>query len=127
LFAERAHNKGLELACRIAPALPAAVVGDPHRVRQVLCNLVSNAIKFTEAGDVSIEVVPAGESACAAESVLRFSVRDTGVGIHPEVRARLFQPFSQADNSTTRKFGGTGLGLAIVKQLTEMMGGTVGM
>jgi two-component system, sensor histidine kinase and response regulator len=126
LLAERAQAKGLELTCRTDAAVPAAVSGDPHRVRQVLTNLISNAIKFTERGEVSVtvDVVAQGESMLAR--CLRYTVKDTGIGIAPDTLARLFQPFLQADSSTTRKFGGTGLGLAIVRQLAEMMGGVAG-
>ncbi len=125
LFAESAQGKGLELISRIAPDTPQAVIGDPHRVRQVLSNLVSNAIKFTQHGEVVIE---AGiRTGSADRSELGFTVRDTGIGISEEAQSRLFSAFNQADNSTTRHFGGTGLGLAISKQLAEMMGGAIGM
>jgi signal transduction histidine kinase/DNA-binding response OmpR family regulator len=125
LFAESAQGKGLELISRIAPDTPQAVIGDPHRVRQVLSNLVSNAIKFTQHGEV---VVEAGiRTGPADRNELGFTVRDTGIGISEEAQSRLFSAFNQADNSTTRHFGGTGLGLAISKQLAEMMGGAIGM
>ena len=125
-WAEPAQGKHLELVCRIAPDVPDAVWGDPHRVRQGIGNLVSNAVKFTEAGDIVISVGVQRDAHGAAHS-LRFSVRDTGPGIALAAQSRLFQSFSQADNSTTRKFGGTGLGLAITRQLAELMGGDVGM
>ena len=123
LFAERAFHKGLELIVSIDPAVPAALRGDPFRLGQVLTNLVSNAIKFTERGEITLSVQ------CMTiqneRVVLRFAVTDTGIGISPEQRERLFKPFSQADLSTTRKYGGTGLGLAISRRLVEMMGGQI--
>ena len=125
-WAEPAQGKHLELVCRIAPDVPDAVWGDPHRVRQGIGNLVSNAVKFTETGDIVISVAVQRDAHGAPHS-LRFSVRDTGPGITLAAQSRLFQSFSQADNSTTRKFGGTGLGLAITRQLAELMGGDVGM
>jgi len=130
LLAQRAHAKGLEIACHIHNEVPTAVRGDPHRLRQVLTNLVGNAIKFTEQGEVVIEVQnhpadSAPSTTCA--QMLRFAVRDTGIGLLPEAQARLFQPFVQADGSTTRKYGGTGLGLAISKQLITVMEGQIGV
>jgi two-component system, sensor histidine kinase and response regulator len=131
LFAERAHSKGLELSCRIAPNIPEAARGDPSRIRQVLGNLVGNAIKFTGQGDVVIDVSLAGnadmliDKANGAPFRIHFSVRDTGIGISADVLPKLFQAFSQADGSTTRKYGGTGLGLIISKQLVELMGGNI--
>jgi PAS domain S-box-containing protein len=123
LLAERAHAKGLELACSIPPSLPTQVRGDPLRLGQVLTNLVGNAIKFTDEGSVVIRVAGADET---ADSVtIRFEVTDTGVGISPEAQSRIFDEFAQADGSTTRKHGGSGLGLAISKQLVEMMGGEI--
>ena len=119
LLAEAAQRKGLEFGCRMAADLPQSVRGDPVRLRQILTNLVNNAIKFTERGEVVVDV------RCGDGERVRLSVSDTGIGIAPEAAATLFQPFRQADNSTSRKFGGTGLGLAIVKQLAEMMGGSV--
>jgi two-component system, sensor histidine kinase and response regulator len=127
LFAERAHKKGIQMSYRTAREIPPAVWGDVHRVRQVLTNLVSNAIKYTDAGEVAIELsVEAGTGVESAERRLHFAVRDTGVGVPPEARDRLFKAFNQADTSTTRKYGGTGLGLAIVRQLAELMGGRAG-
>jgi signal transduction histidine kinase/CheY-like chemotaxis protein/HPt (histidine-containing phosphotransfer) domain-containing protein len=126
LLASSAHAKGLELVCQIDDDVPAVVGGDPGRLRQVLVNLVGNAIKFTERGEVGITVkyAPDGKaSAPAGSCVLHFAVRDTGIGIDPEARGRMFKAFTQADGSTTRKFGGTGLGLVISKRLVEMMGG----
>ena len=128
LLAGRAHAKGLELLCDIDDDVPALVGGDSGRLRQVLMNLVGNAVKFTERGEVAVTVkrAPAGKALAPAGScVLLFSVRDTGIGIDPEARGRLFKAFAQADGSTTRRFGGTGLGLVICKQLVEMMGGEI--
>lgn len=125
LFAESAYGKGLELIARVASEMPQAVMGDPHRVRQVLCNLIGNAIKFTEKGEVVVDLgVRAGS---AGRDEVMFGVRDTGIGIPEDIQGRLFQKFNQADNSMTRRYGGTGLGLAINKQLVELMGGTIGM
>lgn len=119
----RAQEKGLEVAYLIPPEVPLELVGDPMRLRQILLNLVGNAVKFTEKGEVSIEARV--ESAVAREVTLQFSVRDTGIGISPEKRRLIFDAFSQGDSSTTRRFGGTGLGLAIVSELTAMMGGRI--
>ncbi len=131
-LATRAHKKGLELADHVSPDVPSGVVGDPHRLRQVIVNLVGNAIKFTERGEVVLDVSVApetqptgGDEPPATEVGLHFSVRDTGIGIAPEQQRKLFQAFSQADTSTTRKYGGTGLGLAISARLVEMMGGRI--
>ncbi len=123
LLADRAHAKGLELACLIPENVPTQVIGDSLRLQQVLTNLLSNAVKFTEYGDV-IMAVERLESE-RDQVLLRFSVRDTGIGIHAEALPHIFSSFSQADGSTTRKYGGTGLGLAISKQLVEMMGGKI--
>ena len=122
-LARRAHDKGLELACRIAPEVPDALVGDPARLRQVVVNLVGNAIKFTERGEVvvSVELLRLAD----LQVTLRFAVRDTGIGISPEKRLTIFEPFEQADGSTTRRYGGTGLGLAISAKLVTMMGGSI--
>jgi two-component system, sensor histidine kinase and response regulator len=123
LLAERAHVKGLDLACSIPADLVTQVKGDPLRLGQILTNLVGNAIKFTERGAVVIRV--AGVEETAKNATMRFEVSDTGAGISPEAQSRIFEEFAQADGSTTRKHGGSGLGLAISKQLVEMMGGTI--
>ncbi|MBA2720623.1 MAG: response regulator [Chloroflexi bacterium] len=129
LLAERAHAKGLELVSVIDANLPAVVRGDPGRLRQILTNLGGNAIKFTETGEVVVSIARGDDGPARSPDavVLRFAVTDTGIGIPDAARASLFQPFRQADMSTTRKFGGTGLGLSISKQLIEMMGGQVGV
>ncbi|MCI0362007.1 MAG: ATP-binding protein, partial [Planctomycetaceae bacterium] len=124
----RAADKGLELACRVAPAIPDRLIGDPGRLRQVIVNLVGNAIKFTERGEVVVEVTPdpaRGEKRSVGQARLRIAVSDTGVGIPPEQQKKVFEAFTQADTSTTRKYGGTGLGLAITARLIEMMGGRI--
>jgi TMAO reductase system sensor TorS len=118
----RARAKGLELRCEIDPSVPAAVRGDPVRLRQVLINLAGNAIKFTEAGEVVVRV-----AALALDGSLRFEVSDTGIGIAVEAQSQIFSAFTQADSFTTRKYGGTGLGLAICRQLVALMGGVIGV
>jgi PAS domain S-box-containing protein len=121
----QASEKGLSIHSSISPEIPALLRGDAHRLRQVLTNLCSNAIKFTERGGVTLNGVL---ESCSADAVtVRFTISDTGIGIRPDQVAGLFLPFTQADASTTRKYGGTGLGLAICKQLVEMMGGTIGV
>ena len=124
LLVEKASKKGVNLATIVFADVPTAVEGDPGRLRQILLNLTGNAIKFTAEGEVMVQVLRMEES--EEEVVLRFQVVDTGIGIPVEVQSRLFSAFSQADNSTTRKYGGTGLGLAICKQLVERMGGEIG-
>jgi len=124
-LALKAHEKGLELVCGMDPDVPKRLRGDPGRLRQILTNLVGNAVKFTAAGEVEIRV--AVESQDDRAALLRFSVRDTGIGIPPDKLGILFHQFTQVDTSTTRKYGGTGLGLTISKQLTEMMGGEIGV
>jgi two-component system, sensor histidine kinase and response regulator len=125
LLAIRAHEKGLELTCFVAPQVPGRLHGDAGRLRQILLNLAGNAIKFTAKGGVNLRVELEAQTSSAA--VLRFTVQDTGIGIPAQRIGMLFTPFVQADASTTRRFGGTGLGLAISKQLAEMMGGHIGV
>ena len=125
ILSPRAAGKGLEIACHVAVDVPLRVRGDADRLRQVLINLVSNAIKFTRQGSVMVRVSRVGDAADGV--LLRFAVTDTGIGVPPDRLARLFKAFSQADAATTRVYGGTGLGLAISKQLAELMGGTVGV
>jgi two-component system, sensor histidine kinase and response regulator len=124
-FAERAETKGLELTGLVHAAVPTALRGDPGRLRQVLTNLVGNAIKFTDKGEVTVQAyLEADESETA---LVRFEVTDSGIGLAQDTQEKLFKPFVQADSSTTRKYGGTGLGLSISKQLIELMGGQVGI
>ncbi|HSL19987.1 MAG TPA: response regulator [Vicinamibacterales bacterium] len=123
LLAPRAHEKNLELACHIRPDVPDLAVGDRGRLRQVIVNLVGNAIKFTDEGEVVVDV--AADRVDEEETALRFVVSDTGIGISPEKQWQVFGPFVQADTSTTRRFGGTGLGLTISAQLVELMGGRI--
>jgi PAS domain S-box-containing protein len=129
LVAERAYAKGLELACLVKSDVPTRIHGDPGRLRQVLVNLLANAIKFTERGDVVLTVSLASDDAAGGSEglLMKFEVTDSGIGLTPEQQAKLFQPFIQADGSTTRKFGGTGLGLAICKKLVELMDGQIGV
>ncbi|HSR68532.1 MAG TPA: response regulator [Acidobacteriota bacterium] len=122
-LALRAHKKRLELACRIDPDVPYRALGDPGRLRQILVNLVGNAVKFTEEGEVVVDVRLEGHSQEVVE--LLISVRDSGIGIEPDQQRTIFEAFTQADASTTRKYGGTGLGLTISSQLVRMMGGTL--
>src|SRR4029078_13566092 len=119
MLAARAHEKSLELAVSIGPEVPALVRADPARLRQVLTNLVANAIKFTAEGEVVVRAsaTPASDGA----ALVRVEVSDTGIGIAPEALEQLFEPYAQADGSTTRKYGGSGLGLAISRQLIELM------
>jgi PAS domain S-box-containing protein len=125
MLSAKAMQKKIELALNIPPELPLAVRGDPHRLRQVIVNLLNNAIKFTDHGQVQVRVTV--ESETIDKIVIRMAVEDTGIGIPTERLSRLFQSFSQVDTSTTRQFGGTGLGLAISKQIVELMGGVIGV
>ncbi len=125
MFAERAHRKGLELLCMVYRDVPTSLRGDPDRLRQILINLVGNAVKFTEGGEVVMRTKLVDKS--DTEITVRFEVQDTGIGITSEDQLRLFQSFTQVDGSSRRRFGGTGLGLVISKRLTEMMGGEIGV
>jgi two-component system, sensor histidine kinase and response regulator len=125
LLAPRAQSKNIALTCSMAEQIDPKLVGDPTRLRQILLNLLSNAIKFTDQGEVALKITQVNET--DQETGLHFSIRDTGIGMTEEVKTKLFQSFTQADSSTTRKFGGTGLGLAICRKLVELMGGTIGV
>ena len=125
MMAIMAQQKGLEFISLISPDIPAPVTGDPGRIRQILLNLTGNALKFTHAGEISVSVN--AEKETDTHVLLRFSVRDTGIGIPPEKAKTIFTAFTQADASTTRKYGGTGLGLSISKRLVELMGGQIGV
>jgi len=125
IFAAKADEKGLEFSCFIDPEVPSLLRGDPGRLRQVLINLVNNAMKFTKNGEIAISVIMDKET--DSHATLRFNVRDTGIGIPADRKNRLFQSFSQVDASTTRKYGGSGLGLAISKQISGLMGGQIGV
>ncbi|MFZ0593299.1 MAG: ATP-binding protein [Bryobacteraceae bacterium] len=122
-FALRSDEKGLELLCEIAPEVPDLVQGDSTRLRQILTNLVGNAIKFTAEGEVALKVQ--SEALDGSDHLLHFTVSDTGIGIPPEKQKLIFDPFTQADTSTRRKYGGTGLGLTISSRLVTMMGGEI--
>ncbi len=125
ILAGKAREKGLMLMSHVDPAIPANVIGDPGRLRQILLNLAGNAIKFTPSGEVIVRAISLGNEGELHR--LRFEISDTGIGLSPEVVARLFQPFTQADGSITRKYGGTGLGLSISRRLVELMGGKMGL
>ena len=125
ILAAQAGTKSVEFVVSIMPEVPPALRGDPHHLRQVLINLAGNAVKFTERGSVTLHVSLQSESESAVR--LKFSVRDTGIGMSPEAQARIFDSFTQADESTTRRFGGTGLGTTIAKQLVGLMGGKIGL
>jgi PAS domain S-box-containing protein len=125
LLAAGAHEKGLELVCMMEPAVPSLLIGDPGRLRQILVNLGSNAVKFTNHGRIVIRADLEKEE--EGNATIRFSVSDTGIGIPENLQEILFSPFTQVDGSTTRKYGGTGLGLAISRQLAELMGGEIGL
>lgn len=125
LLAARIQQKGLEFVCHVHPSVPSPLVGDPGRLRQVLLNLCSNALKFTSDGEISIHVLPEGDS--EQDAIIRLEVRDTGIGIPKDKMDRLFKTFSQVDSSATRKYGGTGLGLVISKRLVELMKGCIGV
>ena len=124
-FAAPAQRKGLELVCSIDSAVPARARGDENRLRQILTNLISNAVKFTQQGEVGVWVT--ATAGAQGDTLIRYEVRDTGIGISPERQADVFRHFEQADGSTTREFGGTGLGLAIARELVELMGGQIGV
>jgi signal transduction histidine kinase len=123
MLAIKADSKGLELVLKVHPSVPTSVVGDPSRLRQILTNLVENAVKFTERGQIVVKVRRETERDDC--TIFHFSVRDTGIGIPLEKQRLIFDAFSQADSSTTRKFGGTGLGLAISNRLIQLMGGRI--
>ena len=123
ILAMRANEKGLELACHLSPAVPCSLIGDPNRLHQILVNLISNAIKFTEKGSVTLEVT--NEQEHAQPGAIRFTVRDTGIGIPEDKLSAIFEPFTQADKSIARHYGGTGLGLPISRQLAELMQGRI--
>jgi two-component system sensor histidine kinase RpfC len=125
ILSTQAAAKGVEFVVSIMPEVPPAVRGDAHHLRQVLINLAGNAVKFTEHGSVTVHVSSQGESETGVR--LKFSVRDTGIGIAPDAQSRIFESFTQADQTTTRRFGGTGLGTTIAKQLVELMGGSIGL
>jgi two-component system sensor histidine kinase/response regulator len=122
-LAPRAHQKDLELNCNIAADVPDALLGDPSRLRQILVNLLGNSLKFTEKGEINLVVQRESEN--GATTLLHFKIQDTGIGIPAEKQPRIFEAFTQADGSTTRRFGGTGLGLTISRQLVQMMGGRI--
>ncbi len=119
----RARQKGLNLVCHIPPQLPDALIGDPERLRQIVVNLIGNALKFTSKGEVVVRVEM--EAAVADQPIFHFSVADTGIGIPPDKQKLIFEAFTQSDSSTTRQYGGTGLGLSISSHLVALMGGMI--
>src|SRR6185503_19104705 len=123
LTAQKAHDKGLEFLAHVSPAIPEHLLGDSLRLGQILTNFVNNAVKFTEHGEIRLNIELVERTGEKVQ--LKFSVRDTGIGMTPEQSAKLFQPFSQADMSTTRKHGGTVLGLTICRRLVDLMGGRI--
>src|SRR5262245_30924323 len=123
LTAQKAHDKGLEFLAHVSPQIPEHLMGDPLRLGQILTNFVNNAVKFTEKGEIRLDIELMERTGEKVQ--LKFSVRDTGIGMTKEQAAKLFEPFTQADMSTTRKHGGTGLGLTICRRLVELMGGCV--
>ncbi|MEO5956211.1 MAG: response regulator [Nitrospiraceae bacterium] len=123
ILAMRANEKGLELACHLSPTVPCALIGDPHRVHQILLNLIGNAIKFTDSGSITMRIIKDPDS--PTPGAIRFSVSDTGIGIPPGKLDDIFESFTQGHASITRKYGGTGLGLTISKQLAELMNGRI--
>ncbi|BCR03848.1 hypothetical protein DESUT3_09170 [Desulfuromonas versatilis] len=125
ILALRAHHKGLELTCRLAPEVPPGLLGDPLRLRQVLVNLIGNAIKFTERGEIRVEVKAAAAPGAGQSQELEFCVADTGIGIPAEKQGEIFERFTQVDASTTRRYGGSGLGLNISRRIVEAMGGEI--
>ncbi len=124
IVVQRSQEQSVSIHCGHSPEIPTALIGDPLRLGQILINLINNAIKFTPAGG-AIEVVIDAQEETEQQALLHFTITDTGIGMSPEVQEQLFQPFTQADSSTTRRFGGTGLGLSISKQLVEAMGGSI--
>jgi len=125
IMAMKAHLKGLELAYRIDPEVPDRLVGDPNRLRQVVLNLVDNAIKFTERGEVIVHVSLRAQA--PAEIRLQFTVTDTGIGVPPDKQQRIFKPYDQGGAAVARRYGGTGLGLAVTSRLVRMMGGQIAL
>ncbi len=125
LFAVSAEQRNLHLHCEIAPEFPSRLRGDVGRLRQILMNLIGNAVKFTERGQIAVCIQPFSDG--RGQATMKVTVRDTGIGIPRDAQPHIFEPFTQADGSMTRRFGGTGLGLTIVKRLVEMMGGTIGV
>ncbi|MGH8734526.1 MAG: ATP-binding protein, partial [Burkholderiales bacterium] len=125
IVSAQAALKGVDFVVSMMPEVPPGVRGDPHHLRQVLINLVGNAVKFTDRGSVTVHVSVQAETESSVR--LKFSIRDTGIGIAPEAQGRIFESFTQADQSTSRRFGGTGLGTTIAKQLVQLMGGRIGL